>query len=104
MKAIKGASAHGINRSLCHHGAVWQEESFDRVLRSSENLDAKIDYVLHNPVRAGLVRDLEDYRWLWRKPLESPYAPPEKLIGMNQFKTAATCVEADALGRPHKIT
>jgi REP element-mobilizing transposase RayT len=78
MKAIKGASAHGINRRLCHHGAVWQEESFDRVLRSSENLDAKIDYVLQNPVRAGLVRDWLKYRWLWRKPLESPYAPPEK--------------------------
>src|SRR2546425_5722657 len=53
-KAIKGTSAHSINRKLHSHEAVWQEESFDHVLRSSESLDAKIDYVLQNPVRKGL--------------------------------------------------
>ena len=76
MKAIKGASAHHINRRLGRHGTVWQEESFDHVLRSSENLDAKIDYILQNPVRAGLARDWQQYRWLWRKPVENPYTPP----------------------------
>jgi len=80
MKAIKGASAHAINRRLCRHGAIWQEESFDRVLRSSDNLDAKIDYVLQNPVRAGLVQDWRKYPWLWRRPLQNPYAPPEKQL------------------------
>jgi REP element-mobilizing transposase RayT len=68
MRAIKGASAHLINRQLSKHGAVWQEESFDRVLRSSESLDAKVDYVLQNPVRKGLVDDWRKYRWLWHKP------------------------------------
>ncbi len=80
MKAIKGASAHAINRRLCRHGAIWQEESFDRVLRSSDNLDAKIDYVLQNPVRAGLVQDCRKYPWLWRRPLQNPYAPPEQQV------------------------
>jgi len=46
-------------------GDVWQEESFDRVLQSSEKLDEKIDYILNNPVRAGLVATAEDYPWLW---------------------------------------
>jgi REP element-mobilizing transposase RayT len=78
MKAIKGSSAHAINRRLCRHGAVWQEESFDRVLRSSENLDAKIDYILQNPVRRGLVENWRQYCWLWLRPAENPYAPPEK--------------------------
>jgi REP element-mobilizing transposase RayT len=36
-KAIKGASAHLINRMLARSGCVWQEESFDRVLRCSES-------------------------------------------------------------------
>jgi len=40
-KAIKGASAHLINRELGRAGRVWQEESFDRVLRISEKLDEK---------------------------------------------------------------
>jgi len=37
-KAIKGASAHLIDRELGRAGRVWQEESFDRVLRISEKL------------------------------------------------------------------
>ena len=77
MRAIKGASARAINQRLRLHGAVWQEESFDHVLRSSENLDAKIDYILQNPVRAGLVRDWEMYPWVWRRPLANPYVLPE---------------------------
>lgn len=75
MKGIKGTSSHAIDRRLANHDAIWQEESFDRVLRSSESLDAKIDYILQNPVRVGLVAIASDYPWSWCKPLESPYAP-----------------------------
>ncbi len=63
-KAIKGASAHQINRQLGRSGRIWQEESFDRVLRVSEKLDEKIEYVLNNPVRKGLVQSAEGYPWL----------------------------------------
>jgi REP element-mobilizing transposase RayT len=45
MDAVKGASAHTINKMHRRKGRVWQAESFDRVLRSSENLDAKIIYL-----------------------------------------------------------
>src|SRR5947209_19779252 len=69
-KAIKGTSAHSINRKLHSYEAVWQEESFDHVLRWSESLDAKIDYVLQNPVRKGLVRIAREYPWSWRKPMD----------------------------------
>ena len=65
MGAIKGASAQLINQELCRIGRVWQTESFDRVLRSSESLDAKIAYILENPVRKGLVDRWIDYRWIW---------------------------------------
>ena len=64
-KAIKGTSAHLINRQLGRSGRVWQEESFDRVLRVSEKLDEKIAYILDNPVRKGLVASSAEYRWLW---------------------------------------
>jgi REP element-mobilizing transposase RayT len=74
MQAIKGASAHFINRRSGRNELIWQEESFDRVLRSSESLDAKIAYILDNPVRKGLVGDWRDYRWIWREPEQNPYA------------------------------
>ena len=46
-------------------GPVWQEESFDHVLRSQESLEQKLEYIQQNPVRRGLVEKPEDYRWLW---------------------------------------
>jgi REP element-mobilizing transposase RayT len=64
-KSIKGASAHLINRRLRRFGTVWQEESFDRVLRSSEKLDEKAQYILNNPVRKGIVSSPTEYPWLW---------------------------------------
>jgi len=75
MDAIKGASAHKINRKLGHAGRVWQTESFDRVLRSSESLDAKIQYILDNPVRKGLASQWTEYRWLWHRPPDNPFKP-----------------------------
>ena len=72
-RALKGTSAHLINRQLGRLGRVWQEESFDRVLRVSEKLDEKIAYVLDK----GLVHSAEEYRWLWVAPaLEASFARP----------------------------
>jgi REP element-mobilizing transposase RayT len=75
MDAVKGASAHKINKVLEREGQVWQSESFDHVLRSSENHDAKIIYVLENPVRLGLVGEWTEYPWIWKRPFVNPYAP-----------------------------
>lgn len=49
-------------------GKVWQDEYFDTVIRRSDSLQAKIDYVRQNLVRAGLVKCPEDYRWMWELP------------------------------------
>ena len=68
MQAIKGASARAINQNMRRDGPVWQEESFDHIIRSAEGLDAKVDYILRNPVRRGLVKDWQSYRWTWRRP------------------------------------
>jgi REP element-mobilizing transposase RayT len=75
MDAVKGASAHRVNKGLGRKGRVWQPEPFDHVLRSSESLDAKITYLLQNPVRAGLVEEWIDYAWLWKKDFVNPFAP-----------------------------
>jgi REP element-mobilizing transposase RayT len=67
-QSIKSESAHRINKALGRTGHVWQDESFDHVLRSDESLQQKAAYILTNPVRAGLVRNVVDYRWLWWDP------------------------------------
>ncbi len=65
MQGIKGTSAHKINHLLNRSGQVRQCESFDRVLRREESIHAKVEYMVQNAVRAGLVRTAEEYRWLW---------------------------------------
>ena len=67
LQAIKGAAAHRINKYLGRKARVWQEESFDCAMREVENVRGKIEYVLGNPVRAGLVGNPFDYRWLWKE-------------------------------------
>ncbi len=65
LRAIKGASARSINLLNESCGPVWQDESFDHVLRGDESLQETIEYIRQNPVRRGLVEKPEDYRWLW---------------------------------------
>jgi REP-associated tyrosine transposase len=68
LQCLKGATAHRINKLLGRSGPVWEEESFDHVLRSDESLREKAEYIRQNPVRRGLVQQPEDYRWLWINP------------------------------------
>jgi len=68
LQSIKGASAHSINNASGRQGPVWEEESFDHLLRSYESLEEKFEYIRQNPVRRKLVRRPEDYRWLWVAP------------------------------------
>jgi REP element-mobilizing transposase RayT len=64
MKAIKGKSALAINRLLKRRGKVWQEESFDHVLRSDEKLESTVEYIRENPTSRGLCSGSK-YKWLW---------------------------------------
>ena len=68
MHSIKSESAHRINKALERSGKVWQDESFDHMLRGDESLANRMAYILENPVRGALVKDPGDYRWLWRQP------------------------------------
>jgi putative transposase len=45
LQAIKSASAHHLNRVLGRSGPVWQEESFDHVLRGEESFEEKLEYI-----------------------------------------------------------
>jgi putative transposase len=66
MHAIKGRAAHAVNQSLKRSGPVWQDEFFDHVLRTNESMSEKISYICQNPVRANLVKEEQEYPWLWR--------------------------------------
>ena len=64
MDALRGPSAHAVNRALNRHGRVWQRDFFDRLLREGE-FNRYMDYICGNPARRGLVLTGEEYPWLW---------------------------------------
>ena len=70
LSAIKGASAHSINRMLRRKGVVWQDESFDHILSTEESAESKVQYICQNPVRRGITKAEDDYPWLWRDWIE----------------------------------
>jgi len=65
LKLIKGPAAHSVNMLNASHGTLWQDESFDHVLRSDESFDEKLEYICQNPVRRGLATKPGEYEWLW---------------------------------------
>ena len=42
---------------------LWQPGIWDRVFREEDDVSDNIDYILANPVRAGLVTDSGAYKW-----------------------------------------
>ncbi len=48
---LRSSWKHGVA------GSFWQKGFWDHFLRADEELRAAVEYVLANPVRAGLVQD-----------------------------------------------
>jgi putative transposase len=51
----------GYRHAQEHGERLWQRYAWDRVLRSDEDTQAVLRYVLMNPVRAGLVEEPLEY-------------------------------------------
>jgi len=60
---LKGFTAHQANLLLGTHGPFWQEESFDRLVRSGAEFDRIQYYIEQNPVKAGLAATAEGFQW-----------------------------------------
>ena len=52
-----------ISKALGIRGEFWQPTFFDHILRSDESYSEKWEYVCQNPVRAGLVKQSEDWKY-----------------------------------------
>jgi alanyl-tRNA synthetase/REP element-mobilizing transposase RayT len=71
--SIKSFTAHEINKLEKTTGQVWENESFDRMIRGDADLEEKFHYICRNPWDSGVVPITENYPWLW-----TPDAPIAK--------------------------
>jgi 5-methyltetrahydrofolate--homocysteine methyltransferase len=56
LQGIKSASAKRINEVLGREGVLWQKESYDHIIRDSEDYWNQRDYISRNPKQAKLGR------------------------------------------------
>lgn len=54
LKGLNGASAGACNAMLGQAGTFWMDESYDRIVRNFEELNAFRDYIRNNPAKAEL--------------------------------------------------
>jgi len=52
--------------TACRLGVRWQRDFFEHRLRRDESLEQKADYILHNPVRAGLTSEPDGWPYVWQ--------------------------------------
>ena len=64
MQRVKSCSAIAINKSLDGQGQIWQKGYYDHALRDEEDIETVGLYILNNPVRKGLVSEINEYE-LW---------------------------------------
>ncbi|MBO0721444.1 MAG: hypothetical protein J2P41_11520 [Blastocatellia bacterium] len=67
MKSLKGFTAREANRVLGRKGNFWEPETYDHFVRDATEYDRIIRYVLNNPVKAGLVKNWQEWEWSYRK-------------------------------------
>ena len=67
MQSLKRHTARQANLILGRQGAFWQDESYDHVIRDNEEYIRIVNYVLENPVKAGLVAQWDEWQWTYCK-------------------------------------
>lgn len=64
FRRLKGVSAREANKLLNLTGRpFWQRESYDHLVRDPDEFRRIENYILENPVRAGIARTAAEYPW-----------------------------------------
>ena len=65
MHSWRSFTANQANKILNRSGQFWMEEYYDRYIRDGEHFANAISYIRRNPIKAGLVKNSEDWQWTW---------------------------------------
>ena len=62
-QSVQSFTATKCNRLLQRKGTFWQSETYDHYARDEDEFLRILHYIEQNPVKAGLVRHAQDWRW-----------------------------------------
>lgn len=57
MHSLKSWTANRLNERLGRRGALWEQETYDHLIRNESDYEEKSRYIWLNPVARGLTRD-----------------------------------------------
>ena len=61
IQRFKSRSAVQLNRAFGAEGRFWSKGYWDHALRRNEGIQSVSDYIIYNPVRAGIVQHPAEY-------------------------------------------
>ncbi|MCB9009619.1 MAG: transposase, partial [Ardenticatenaceae bacterium] len=67
LHSLKRYTAVSANKILGRQGQFWQHESYDHIVRDEAELQRIRQYVLNNPVKAGLVDSPDGWPWAYSR-------------------------------------
>lgn len=76
LHSWKSFTSKEINKVIGHKGSLWEEESYDHIIRTNNEFENQMAYVLDNPKKAQLI----DWPWVgknqkWQSEFRGQDAP-----------------------------
>jgi len=65
IKSHKSYTGKEANKLLVRKGAFWHCGFYDHYIRDNREFFNVIRYILHNPVKGGLIENYEDWKYSW---------------------------------------
>ncbi len=65
FKGHKGSTARKANIILNRTGSFWHKESYDHSVRSQQEFEDTVWYIVNNPVKAHLIEDYRKWKHTW---------------------------------------
>ena len=62
MQSLKRHTGRESNKIINRLGSFWHEESYDHIVRNERELININNYIMNNPVKAGLVSNADDWK------------------------------------------
>jgi REP element-mobilizing transposase RayT len=70
MHSLKSYTTNKIQRTMNKKGCIWLAEDYDRIIRDDNDFYEKMNYIINNPLKAGLAKNPDDYKWLYYRGLD----------------------------------
>ena len=67
MYSMKRYTATSCNKLLKRKGQFWHHENYDHFIRDDKDLAYQLNYLFHNPVKARLIDEAQNWKYTWTK-------------------------------------